>query len=50
LGLVVAIVAVIAYNYFQVKLATINSVLKINSAKFVEAYKKGREVNGDREA
>jgi biopolymer transport protein ExbB len=41
-GLLVAIVAVIAYNYLQVKVATINTELKINSAKFLEAYKRGR--------
>lgn len=48
LGLVVAIVAVIAYNYLQIKIATINALLKINSAKFLEAYKEGREANGNR--
>ncbi len=48
MGLVVAIVAVIAYNYFQTKIATINTVIKINSIKFLEAYKEGRKVNGNR--
>jgi biopolymer transport protein ExbB len=50
MGLVVAIVAVIAYNYFQTKIATINTVVKINSVKFLEAYKEGRRLNGNREA
>ena len=49
MGLVVAIVAVIAYNYFQTKIATINTVVKINSVKFLEAYKEGRRLNGNRE-
>jgi biopolymer transport protein ExbB len=48
MGLVVAIVAVIAYNYFQTKIATINTVIKISSIKFLEAYKEGRKVNGNR--
>ena len=47
-GLLVAIVAVIAYNYLQVKVGTINTELKINSVKFLDAYKRGREVNGNR--
>jgi biopolymer transport protein ExbB len=48
-GLVVAIIAVIAYNYLQVRVAAINAELKINHSKFVQAYKQGRSGNGDRE-
>jgi len=48
-GLVVAIIAVIAYNYLQVRVAAINAELKINHAKFIQAYKQGRTGNGDRE-
>jgi len=48
-GLVVAIIAVIAYNYLQVRVAAINAELKINHSKFVQAYKQGRSENGDRE-
>ncbi len=48
-GLVVAIIAVIAYNYLQVRVAAINAELKINHAKFIQAYKQGRSGNGDRE-
>lgn len=49
-GLAVAIVAVIAYNYLQTKIAGINTEIKINSAKVLEAYKEGRRINGIREA
>ncbi|MGH7889121.1 MAG: MotA/TolQ/ExbB proton channel family protein [Thermodesulfobacteriota bacterium] len=48
-GLLVAIVAVIAYNYLQTKIANINTEIKINSAKFLEAYKQGKKINGNRE-
>jgi biopolymer transport protein ExbB len=48
-GLVVAIIAVIAYNYLQVRVAAINAELRINHSKFVQAYKQGRTGNGDRE-
>jgi len=48
-GLVVAIIAVIAYNYLQVRVAAINAELRINHAKFIQAYKEGRSANGDRE-
>ncbi len=48
-GLIVAIIAVIAYNYLQVRVAAINAELKINHSKFVQAYKQGRTGNGDRE-
>src|SRR3990172_8258447 len=46
-GLVVAIIAVIAYNYLQVRVAAINAELRINHSKFVQAYKQGRTGNGD---
>lgn len=49
-GLAVAIVAVIAYNYLQTKIAGINTEIKINSAKVLDAYKEGRRINGIREA
>ncbi len=48
-GLVVAIIAVIAYNYLQVRVAGINAELRINHSKFIQAYKQGRSGNGDRE-
>lgn len=48
-GLVVAIIAVIAYNYLQVRVAAINAELRINHSKFIQAYKQGRTGNGDRE-
>lgn len=46
LGLVVAIVAVISYNYFQIRINAINAELKINSSKFFEAYKEWRHSHG----
>jgi biopolymer transport protein ExbB len=50
-GLIVAIIAVIAYNYLQVRIAAINAELKINHSKFIQAYKLGSMNNyGDREA
>lgn len=49
-GLIVAILAVIAYNYLQVRVANINAVLKINHAKFFHAFKQGRLNDGARQA
>ncbi len=48
-GLIVAIIAVIAYNYLQVRVAAINAELRINHAKFIQAYKQGRSADGDRQ-
>lgn len=48
-GLIVAIIAVIAYNYLQVRVANINAVLKINHAKFFQAFKEGRINDGARQ-
>ena len=48
-GLVVAIIAVIAYNYLQVRVSAINAELRINHSKFIQAYKQGSSGNGDRE-
>ncbi len=49
-GLIVAILAVIAYNYLQVRVANINAVLRINHAKFFHALKQGRLNDGARQA
>ncbi|KAB2832027.1 MAG: MotA/TolQ/ExbB proton channel family protein [Candidatus Dadabacteria bacterium] len=49
-GLVVAIIAVIAYNYLQVRVAAINAELRINHAKFFHALKQGRINDGSRQA
>lgn len=46
LGLVVAIVAVVFYNYFQIRTNDINTELKINSSKFLESYKEWRHAYG----
>jgi biopolymer transport protein ExbB len=49
-GLIVAIIAVVAYNYLQIRIAAINAELKINHSKFIQAYKVGSmNHNGDRE-
>jgi biopolymer transport protein ExbB len=46
LGLVVAIFAVIFYNYFQIRIGSINAELKINASKFLDAYKEWRYAYG----
>lgn len=46
LGLIVAIFAVIFYNYFQIRIGSINAEMKINSTKFLEAYKEWRYAYG----
>ncbi|MFI5323031.1 MAG: MotA/TolQ/ExbB proton channel family protein [Thermodesulfobacteriota bacterium] len=49
-GLIVAIIAVVAYNYLQIRIASINAELKINHSKFIQAYKQGSLNNyGNRE-
>ncbi|MGQ0794096.1 MAG: MotA/TolQ/ExbB proton channel family protein [Deltaproteobacteria bacterium] len=46
LGLLVAIIALIAYNCLQVRVGDINTAIKINSAKLMEAFREGRRANG----
>ncbi|MGD0074956.1 MAG: MotA/TolQ/ExbB proton channel family protein [Candidatus Binataceae bacterium] len=46
LGLAVAIVAVIFYNYFSVKIENINAILRINSGRLIDAALQGREAHG----
>ncbi len=46
LGLAVAIVAVIFYNYFSVKIENINALLQVNGERLIDAALQGREANG----
>ena len=46
LGLAVAIVAVIFYNYFSVKVENINAVLRINAERLIDAALQGRQAHG----
>ena len=47
LGLAVAIVAVIFYNYFHTKLERIEAVLTIGSDRLLEALRLGRKAHGN---
>lgn len=47
LGLAVAIVAVIFYNYFQTKLERIESAMTIASDRVLEAIRLGRKAHGN---
>ena len=47
LGLAVAIVAVIFYNYFHTKLERIEAVLTIGSDRLLEAIRLGRKAHGN---
>src|SRR5215831_5289827 len=46
LGLAVAIVAVIFYNYFSVKVENINAILHINADRLIDAALQGRQAHG----
>lgn len=46
LGLAVAIVAVIFYNYFSVKVENINALLQINGDRLIDAALQGRQAGG----
>jgi len=47
LGLAVAIIAVIFYNYFHTKLERIEAVMTIGSDRILEAIRLGRKANGN---
>jgi biopolymer transport protein ExbB len=47
LGLAVAIIAVIFYNYFSVKIDNINAIMRINSGRLIDAALQGRQARGD---
>jgi biopolymer transport protein ExbB len=46
LGLAVAIIAVIFYNYFSVKIDNINAAIHINAARLIDAALQGRQAVG----
>lgn len=46
LGLAVAIIAVIFYNYFSVKIENINAILRINADRLIDAALQGRQAGG----
>ena len=48
LGLVVAIIAVIFYNYFQTRIERIEAALTIASNRVLDAIHLGRQANGAR--
>ena len=47
LGLIVAIIAVIFYNYFSQKIERINATLHICAARLIDAALAGRAIRGD---
>jgi len=49
LGLAVAIIAVVLYNYFQVRLTDIGSTMRVGIARFVEGVRAGRAGRGTRQ-
>ncbi len=46
LGLAVASVAVIFFNYFSVKIQNINALLQINGDRVIDAALQGRQAGG----
>jgi biopolymer transport protein ExbB len=46
LGLIVAIIAVIFYNYFSQRIERINAVIHICAARLIDAAETGRKTNG----
>ncbi len=46
LGLAVAIIAVIFFNYFSVKIQNINALLQINGDRVIDAALQGRQAGG----
>jgi biopolymer transport protein ExbB len=47
IGLAVAIVAVIFYNYLNVKIDNINALMRINSGRLIDAALQGKRSGGD---
>ncbi len=47
LGLAVAIVAVIFYNYFLTKIENLNAIMRINADRLIEAALQGRQGRGN---
>ena len=46
IGLAVAIIAVIFFNYFSVKVENINAIMHVNAARLIDAAMQGREGHG----
>jgi biopolymer transport protein ExbB len=46
LGLAVAIIAVIFYNYFSVRIDNLNAVMHVNANRLIDAALEGRQSNG----
>jgi biopolymer transport protein ExbB len=46
LGLIVAIIAVIFYNYFSQRIERINATIHICAARLIDAAETGRKANG----
>jgi biopolymer transport protein ExbB len=46
LGLAVAIIAVLFYNYLSIKIENTNSIMRINSERLIEAALQGRQARG----
>jgi biopolymer transport protein ExbB len=46
IGLAVAIIAVIFFNYFSVKVENINAIMHVNAGRLVDAAMQGREGHG----
>ena len=46
LGLIVAIIAVIFYNYFSQRIEHINATIHICAARLIDAAEAGRKTNG----
>ena len=46
LGLIVAIIAVIFYNYFSQRIERINATIHICAARLIDAAETGRKLNG----
>jgi biopolymer transport protein ExbB len=47
LGLAVAIIAVIFYNYFSVRIDNLNAVMHVSANHLIEAALEGRQANGN---
>jgi biopolymer transport protein ExbB len=46
LGLAVAIIAVIFYNYFAVRIDNLNAVMHVSASRLIDAALEGRQANG----
>jgi biopolymer transport protein ExbB len=49
LGLAVAIIAVVFYNYFQVRLNEISTAMRVGITRFIDGVRAGRALRGNRQ-